>query len=293
MEIMKRRLGLSWVALVLALLLSAAPAQAQQTDAEAHSATVYVTPQGSPASVTTLDSSQISISVDGQPAQLLSARKAGADPILYAVLVDVSTSTAQVAPQVRLAAAEVFQSLSTPDERGYLAAFNEHMAASKTPLSPAEAASTLPDIHFVGGTAFFDAIKKTSDEVLGKRTNPGSFRRIMVVLSDGEDNSSRIRLDDALKAAAQEGITIFAISTSAERDKGEQALENATRATGGELFVPRQLDQGVIQVVAAIHDQWALSIASPALQAKGWHKLSLKTNGKDIHFSVPSLIFTE
>lgn len=94
-------------------------------------------------------------------------------------------------------------------------------------------------------TALYDAIWQFSDEKL--RNVPG--RRVIVVISDGDDTFSRAELKDAIDIAQRTETTIFGISTKAGflgsvpgveagtvKDKGDKLLTQLCEDTGGEVF---------------------------------------------------------
>jgi VWFA-related protein len=94
-------------------------------------------------------------------------------------------------------------------------------------------------------TALYDAIWQFSDEKL--RNAPG--RRVIVLITDGEDTFSRAELKDAIDIAQRTETTIFGISTKAGflgsvpgveagtvKDKGDKYLSQLCEATGGEAF---------------------------------------------------------
>ncbi len=94
-------------------------------------------------------------------------------------------------------------------------------------------------------TALYDAVWEFSDQKL--RSAPG--RRVIVLITDGEDTFSRAELRDAIDIAQRTETTIFAISTKAGflgsvpgvdagtvKDKGDKFLTQLAEDTGGEAF---------------------------------------------------------
>ena len=94
-------------------------------------------------------------------------------------------------------------------------------------------------------TALYDAVWQFSDEKL--RNAPG--RRVIVIITDGDDTFSRADLNDAIDIAQRTETTIFAISTKAGflgsvpgveagtvKDKGDKDLTRLCEETGGEAF---------------------------------------------------------
>lgn len=98
---------------------------------------------------------------------------------------------------------------------------------------------------FGSQTALYDAVWQFSDEKL--RNAPG--RRVIVIITDGDDTFSRAELKDAIDIAQRTETTIFAISTKEAflgsvpgveagtvKDKGDKFLTQLCEATGGEAF---------------------------------------------------------
>jgi VWFA-related protein len=94
-------------------------------------------------------------------------------------------------------------------------------------------------------TALYDAIWQFCDEKL--RNMPG--RRVIVVITDGDDTFSRAQLIDAIDIAQRTETTIFGISTKAGflgsvpgveagtvKNKGDKLLEQLSQQTGGQAF---------------------------------------------------------
>lgn len=94
-------------------------------------------------------------------------------------------------------------------------------------------------------TALYDAVWQFSDEKL--RNAPG--RRVIVIITDGDDTFSRADLEDAIDIAQRTETTIFAISTKegflgtvpgvdagTVKDKGDKFLTQLCEETGGEAF---------------------------------------------------------
>ena len=92
-----------------------------------------------------------------------------------------------------------------------------------------------------GGTALYDAIFYGSrDRLLEGAPDLGSYRRAMVVLSDGEDNQSRYSRLQALEVAQRAEVIIYTISTNIRgvRMPGDRVLRQFAEETGGRFFQP-------------------------------------------------------
>jgi Ca-activated chloride channel family protein len=98
-----------------------------------------------------------------------------------------------------------------------------------------------------GYTRLYDAVHRVIEEKLAN-VKRGEARRIIVILSDGEDTASEHSLKDAIEIAQRYDVTIFGISTKNFTGVGSGMVENADdkelrrlcEETGGQLFLPSQ-----------------------------------------------------
>ena len=95
-----------------------------------------------------------------------------------------------------------------------------------------------------GGTALFDALYKTCRDQMLTLRDPGSVRRALILVSDGDDNYSRAEESDAIKMCQRADTIVYAISTniSATKDKGDDVLKQIAEATGGQPFYPVKIE---------------------------------------------------
>lgn len=128
------------------------------------------------------------------------------------------------------------------------------------------------DIKDTGSqTALYDAVWKFSDEKL--RNAPG--RRVIVIITDGEDTFSRAELSDAIDIAQRTETTIFAISTKEGflgsvpgveagtiKGKGDKMLERLCEETGGKAFFTGDmlaLEKSFTAISKEIHSQYIVT----------------------------------
>ena len=120
-------------------------------------------------------------------------------------------------------------------------------------------------------TALYDAVWQFTDEKL--RTAPG--RRVIVVITDGDDTFSRANLKDAIDLAQRTETTIFAISTKAGflgtvpgvdagtvKDKGDKYLSQLCEETGGEVFFTGdmvQLERAFTKISQELRSQYIIT----------------------------------
>lgn len=96
-----------------------------------------------------------------------------------------------------------------------------------------------------GGTALFDAVYTACrDKLLDESRGQEPVRKAMVLISDGDDNQSRVRPDEAIKECERAETIIYAISTNwtPSRGKGDKVLTDMAEATGGQVFFPTSVE---------------------------------------------------
>jgi VWFA-related protein len=97
-----------------------------------------------------------------------------------------------------------------------------------------------------GGTALFDAVYTACrDKLLDVSRGQEPVRKAMVLISDGDDNQSRVYLDEAIKECQRAETIIYSISTNwtPTRGKGDDALMKMASETGGQSFFPPSVEE--------------------------------------------------
>jgi len=99
-----------------------------------------------------------------------------------------------------------------------------------------------------GGTALFDALYKTCKDQMLPLQDTGAVRRALILVSDGDDNYSRVQESDAIKMCQRADTIVYTISTniSPSKDKGDDVLKQISEATGGQPFYPVKLEDVAI-----------------------------------------------
>lgn len=94
-----------------------------------------------------------------------------------------------------------------------------------------------------GSTALYDAVVASSIHL---RNNPRLNKKVLILITDGQDNMSRETLQDAMrKLQSNKGATVYAIGLTEEgmTRSGRQALQDLASSTGGVAFFPQSLDE--------------------------------------------------
>lgn len=270
---MKKSLAITLVALFSALSLLVVSAVAQKpTPTPAKPAAITPKPAATPPSddtgqirtievrlpvtvlekkalVTGLTRGDFEVYEDGVKQEVTSFTSEKANPPVYVgVLMDTSPSTAGKMRFSKEAAANFLYTVVTlrKDKAAFMT-FDNEITLRQDFTDKLDLLQTAVDkVKRTGSqTALYDAIWQFSDEKL--RTAPG--RRVIVLITDGDDTFSRADLRDAIDIAQRTETTIFAISTKAGflgtvpgveagtiKDKGDKYLVQLCEDTGGEAF---------------------------------------------------------
>jgi len=248
---------------------------------------IYLTASNRDGSPAVPMQSDLSVEIDKQPAQIASLRSAKEDPLLFALLIDGSRSEGRNAESIKNAARTIFQSLSTGGNKGYLGVFDDAVYLSRAPLQSADAEKFLSGIKFGGPTALYDAIGYTSTQSLNRSGAPQFPRRMIILLSDGDDNQSHLQPAKAEEAANEQGVAIFSLTTESDATKGGHSLRELGNTTGGKVISARKLEDGVAALLSAIDEQWAVELAIPKNLDKNSHSLAIEDSQKGVRISAP------
>jgi VWFA-related protein len=115
-----------------------------------------------------------------------------------------------------------------------------------------------------GGTALFDAVYTACRDKQLTERGPEPVRKALVLLSDGDDNQSRVRPDEAIKMCQRAETIIYAISTNwtPSRGKGDQVLTQMAEETGGQVLFPpsvEEMSESFHNIEEELRSQYALT----------------------------------
>ena len=141
-----------------------------------------------------------------------------------------------------------------------------------------------------GVTSLFDAIFFSCKEKLLFFPPPEPYlRRMIIVISDGEDNHSEHTREEALAMAQRAEVTIFAISTNrtAAEQKGDKVLKRLAEETGGRAFFPFEasdLGEDFRAIGRDLRTQFLLSYTSSNTARDGtFRHIDIEPVNKSLH----------
>ena len=186
-------------------------------------------------------------------------------PITVVVMLDTSISTTNVMDRI-MGGAEQFLIRMLPDDRARVGAFND-----KIEIVPAEfigdrdlLIDELDGLDFGNDTRLHDAMAASLDSLQGVEG-----RRVILVLTDGQDSASRTGWRDALRRAVAEEVMIYSIGMEVEyfdgarnrRTSPDRSLRRLAAETGGGYFELRETDElgaTFTRVSQELHSQYVL-----------------------------------
>ncbi len=220
------------------------------------------------------------------------------NPVVYVgVLMDTSPSTkGQLNFSKEAAANFIYTVIQLRKDKAAFMTFDHEVKLLQDFTDKMDLLQTAVDkVKKVGSqTALYDAVWQFTDEKL--RNVPG--RRVIVVITDGDDTFSRAELKDAIDIAQRTETTIFGISTKAGflgtvpgveagtvKDKGDKLLTQLCEDTGGEAFFTgdmNALERAFAKISHELRSQYIITYKPADQNYDGRNrKIEVRFTGKD------------
>ena len=202
---------------------------------------------------------------DGRPQKISVFDKESALPLSIALAIDTSLSTRHDLPLEQASAKRFVQTILRPVDAFSVYAFSETVRESTPGFTPdlKRIDEAIDHIHYGAATALYDAIYLAS-----RALDPRHGRKVIVLITDGEDTISKVDYHEAVRAAEEAealvySIIIVPIENSAGREiGGEHALIQLSEDTGGKYYYARstsQLDQAFQKISDELRTQYLLA----------------------------------
>jgi Ca-activated chloride channel homolog len=249
--------------------------------------------------VSNLKAEDIRIFEDGQQQDIFTFQTNIDLPLSLAILIDCSASEERTLPDEKEAARAFLENILRPggkDEAAILSftgettleqGFSGNIERLRRAIDRVE---FVPPSGYIGGgvvvngtppisgtnqqlagsTAIWDAVWATSDELIG--TSAEHTRRAIILLTDGVDTSSRLKMDDAIEAAQKADALIYAIGIGDRYtfNVNEGSLRKIAEKTGGRAYFPhheRDLRDAFTQIQRDLREQYLVAY-SPRNKAR-------------------------
>ena len=264
--------------------------------------------------VSDLKVEDIRVLEDGQPQEIFTFQQNIDLPLSIAILIDTSASEERTLPDEKIAARAFLENVlrANKDEAAILSftgettleqGFTGNLERLRRAIDRVE---FVPPSGYVGGgvvvngtppisgtnqslagsTAIWDAVWATSEELL--MTSAEHTRRAVIVLTDGVDTSSRMKIHEAIERAQKADALIYAIGIgdrySFNVDEG--VLRKMAEKTGGRAYFPRHerdLNDAFTQIQRDLREQYLVAY-SPTNKARdgSYRKIEIQVTNPEL-----------
>lgn len=253
--------------------------------------------------VTDLTQNDFEVFEDGQQQRITYFSRQADLPLRIAMLLDTSNSIRERLHFEQDAAIDfLYNVLRHGQDEAFVMTFdNEPEVVQDYTDDMSQLSEVIQKQNAGGGTALNDAIYMASQRLMDAptpATNP-EVRRILVVISDGDDNLSDHALSDAIQMADRAGVSIYTISSNndwvetdtetpqkTEYTEGDKILKELADETGGRSFFPFRVDdlaQSFLDIGNELRSQYLIGYTPPYKIADGqFHRVELKVFRKGL-----------
>jgi Ca-activated chloride channel homolog len=234
-------------------------------------------------SVSDLTRQEVNIRDNGKPPALVTAfRNESQLPLRLGLVIDTSASiTKQFAFEQKAAASFLKKTVVDQHDLAFVVGFSSAVLLVQDFTGDDETiAHGIDQLAPSGGTALWDAVKFASEK-LASRQEPEPVAKILVVISDGDDNSSSATLKQAIESAERNEIIVYAVSTrefageTANAQVADRAMKVLASRTGGASFFPdslSNLDRRLEDLQEVIRSRYLISYRPAHFQANGKYR---------------------
>ena len=225
--------------------------------------------------VTNLDKGAFSVMENGKPQPITSFRHEDI-PVALGIVIDNSGSMRDKREKVGKAALNLVRA-SNPEDQVFVVNFNDEYYLDQDFTSDIKKLKeSLEKIDTKGGTALYDAIVAAwESELKGAKLQ----KKILFVVTDGEDDASRKSLEQAVEyLQVENGPTLYAIGILSDEEhpkRAKRALEILSERTGGIAFFPKTVDEvdEISRTVAHdIRNQYSIVYKPTTPQSQGGYR---------------------
>jgi Ca-activated chloride channel homolog len=210
------------------------------------------------------------------PAKITSFRQQINLPLRVGIVIDASTSIRSRFKFEQQSATEfLMQILRAKSDRAFVMGFDVTPNVTADWSNNIDALETgVNRLRPGGGTAMFDAVYTACRDKLLAARGQEPVRHAMVLISDGDDNQSRVHPDEAIKMCQRAETIIYAISTNwtPSRGKGDQVLTQLSGDTGGQVFFPpsvEEMSNSFKSIEEELRSQYALTYTPADFKTNG------------------------
>lgn len=245
---------------------------------------------------------------DGKPQTIKRFGRDADQPLTLGILIDTSVSQTRVLPMTREIGASFLRDVLRPKDMAFLISFDVNVdllqdytssardlraALDKTRINggggfgggvPGIGQGPLPTGSIPRGTLLYDAIYLASNEKLRQEVG----RKAIIILTDGEDQGSQMRIQDAIEAAQKSDVIVYVI-LEADRGfypSGDAEMKRVCGETGGRVIDvgsnSEKLQKAFQQISEELRTQYNIAYTPTNQKRDGtFRKIEIKVNNKD------------
>ncbi len=261
--------------------------------------------------VTDLGRENFKVFEDGAPQDIRFFSRQTDLPLRVGMLLDTSNSIRDRLKFEQEAAADFFYStLRRNKDLAFLMIFdNEPSVIEEYTSDLDKLRDTINRQRAGGGTALYDGVYFACNDRLARPPMPTGptpeVRRVLVVISDGDDTHSTRAKSEAIEACQRAGVVVYAISTSTQwvtateaadptkrvnrkihKEPGDKTLDELTEETGGRAFFPYRLDdlaQSFQDIGDELRSQYSLAYVPQNRSTEGvFRKIKIEVDRKGL-----------
>ena len=211
-------------------------------------------------------------------------------PLSLGLIIDNSGSMRNKRERVN-SAALTFARESNPEDETFIVNFDDAAYLEQDFTgSIGDLIDALDNIDTRGETALYDAVYLSVDHVKAGKKD----KRVLLLVSDGEDNVSKYGLNKVVEALRESKVTLYAIGLLEENDqrgglfkkppskKAKEVLQKFAEITGGQAYFPKSLDEVeelVKDIAHEIRNHYTVSYTPSNRKLDGsWREIRVKVN---------------
>lgn len=254
--------------------------------------------------VTDLNENDFEVFEDGRRQPITSFSRQTDLPLRIAMLLDTSNSIRERLHFEKDAAIDfLYNVIRRGKDQAFVMTFdNEPEIIQDYTEDLDQLSSVIQQQNAGGGTALNDAIYMAGDKLehAPPAASPGEdVRRVLVLISDGDDNLSDHAMSDAVEMADKAGVSIYSISTNNDwvtldtptpeklhLTEGDKILAQLSDETGGRVFFPYRVDdlaQSFLDIGNELRSQYLIGYPPPYGSPDGqFHTIDVKVGRKGL-----------
>jgi Ca-activated chloride channel family protein len=205
-------------------------------------------------------------------------------PVSMGIIIDNSGSMRDKSAKVAAAALDLVRA-SNPQDEVFIVNFNDDAYLDQSFTNDIKKLEQALERYAAkGGTAMRDAISMSIDYMNKKGKKD---KKVLMVVTDGNDNASNMSLEELIRKAEQSGVLIYSIGILSDEEprearRAKHALHNLAVASGGQDYYPKDLaevDKITPEVAREIRNQYtmAYSPTNPTLDGT-FRKITVMVN---------------